>query len=128
MRSHNQSERAVLIEAGPQTWTGKLLEFLSALFPLIARWRKRTARRYAQMAQTARQNGHLVTAKSYFDAALKWQPTDPWILGELGQLHYEREEYDDAISLYKKALNIDPSNQSFRDGGIWFGGVVNLSA
>ena len=54
----------------------------------------------------------LVTAKKYYERAIKLNPTYPEAINNLGTIEYSRKSYRRAINDYKKALRIAPQSAS----------------
>ena len=52
--------------------------------------------------------------KEVLRAKIKKNPKDAMTWYELGRIHYGLEEYGDALTAFKKALDIEPNNKEFK--------------
>jgi len=59
--------------------------------------------------------GDLARAGSFLEQAGRLEPADPEILGHLGDLYAQRQERDRALSTYKRALSLSPSDRVARE-------------
>jgi tetratricopeptide (TPR) repeat protein len=61
--------------------------------------------------------GDLAHADSFLEQAGRLEPSDPEILGHLGDLYAQRHERDRALATYKRALSLSPSDRVARELG-----------
>jgi len=72
---------------------------------------------YAMLGETLLLNGSYKEALVYFEKALRMNPfPETWYLMDVGAAHFILRNYEEAISTYKKALSISPTNSFARSG------------
>ena len=75
---------------------------------------KRFAEPYLAFAYIYRDKGHegMEKAEKYLNKAIKRDPNFASAYRELGNIYASQELYNEAITQFKKAINISPSTQS----------------
>jgi len=64
---------------------------------------------YHLLALLNKKMGKYPEAEKYYELALKYKPTNPYSLNELGQVYLKSYQYEKALQVFKKANRIDPS-------------------
>lgn len=57
---------------------------------------------------------NLGAARQVLEERLQLNPTDPWTLVRLGEVHVQLDEADRAETYYQRAIEIDPSNEQYK--------------
>ena len=86
------------------------LRILAPYFPPLKSWIHRVAQRYAAKGLDSYMRGDLDAAEAEYCEALKWQPNNPKLHSDLGQVYLEQEKTDKAEQEFQKALEYDYKN------------------
>jgi len=78
--------------------------------PFLKAWVQRLAQRYAASALDSYLAGNLAAAEVDYCEALKWQPDNPKLHSDLGQVYLELDRVEEAEKQFQKALDYDYKN------------------
>ncbi len=91
------------------TWN-RMVYAASTVFPPLAQWRVRIAKKCRQLAVNAYNAEDKPLAIRYLQKAIDYAPRDPSFYCDLGQIYYGLGQFPDAEKQFKKALKYDYSD------------------
>jgi len=89
---------------------GKVGVWVLRHLPLLKAAVHRLSQRYAGKALDSYMEGNLEAAVVDYCEALKWEPDNPKLHSDLGQVYFEQEKLDKAEKHFRKALEYDYQN------------------
>lgn len=104
------------------TKAGRSKDAANAANEALATARSDSRKQIAQLTLASAQQaaGEFVAAEKTLRDILRQSPGNPVALNNLGYFLLERDErFDEALAMIKKAVEIDPSNPSYRDSLGW---------
>lgn len=81
------------------------------LYTLLANQNPKFSRCYYELGHLYLKKEDKISAVNAFKLALKYEEDNPFYLNSLAFANVQLEQYDSAIELYQKALNLNPDNE-----------------